>query len=86
VHKSPISAARVAGWGVRHLYGALVPNEARPCGFGEKCTVEGVRNVNRPRVRALVLTFGTHTVRNVNAASIARARLTKCTGKPSPPP
>jgi hypothetical protein len=46
----------------------------------------GVRNVNRASARALLLTFGTYAVRNVNGAHARRPRLTKCTGKPSPPP
>jgi hypothetical protein len=45
-----------------------------------------VHNVNRASVRALVLTFGTYTVRNVNRALARGPRLTKCTGNPSPPP
>jgi hypothetical protein len=45
----------------------------------------GVRNVNSASVRALVLTFGTHTVRNVNGALARGSRLTKCTGRPAFP-
>jgi hypothetical protein len=39
-----------------------------------------VHNVNAMRHAVSVLTFGTHTVRNVNADSASYALLTKCTG------
>jgi hypothetical protein len=45
-----------------------------------------VQNVNGATISRLVLTFGTYAVRNVNAPRRFGARLTKCTGKPRPPP
>jgi hypothetical protein len=45
-----------------------------------------VRFVNSAAFSPLVSTFGTYAVRNVNSHSPNRAGLTKCTGKPDPPP
>jgi hypothetical protein len=45
-----------------------------------------VHFVNRTPTATAVLTFGTYAVRNVNASRRTRTLLTKCTGKPGPPP
>jgi hypothetical protein len=45
----------------------------------QKCTVSGVRNVNRPRRPSPALTLRTYAVRNVNETPRGAVRLTKCT-------
>jgi hypothetical protein len=45
-----------------------------------------VHFVDREGSTWLVSTLSTYTVRNVNRRLAAGARLTKCTGKPRPPP